>query len=263
MILDRILAAKHDEIEARKQVDSLDELRARVRDALPARGFLESLRSRPFGVIAEIKRRSPAKGLLKPDLDPANTARTYERGGALAMSVLTDGPFFDGSDADLQQARAACSLPVLRKDFVIDPYQVWEARALGADAVLLIVRALEDSLLRELHALALSLGLAALVEVHDEAELERATRAGATLIGVNNRDLDTLTVDIATTERLAPFVPDSATLVAESGVSEQAAAQRMHRAGARAILVGEALVLAPDPAALLRELSLQPSVPAT
>jgi indole-3-glycerol phosphate synthase len=218
---------------------------------------VESLRSREFGVIAELKRRSPSGGLLKANVNPAAVARSYERGGAAAMSVLTDAAFFDGSDADLQQARSACSLPVLRKDFVIDPYQVWEARALGADAVLLIVRALEQNLFRELHSLALSLDLAALVEVHDEAELQRAITVGATLIGVNNRDLDTLKTDIATTERLSPLVPRDATFVAESGVSSCAAADRMHRAGARAILVGEALMLADDPTALLTELSLQ------
>ncbi len=147
----------------------------------------------------------------------------------------------------------------LRKDFVVDPYQVWEARALGADAVLLIVRALEHELFRELHALALDLNLSALVEIHDEGELGRACAVGASLIGVNNRDLDTLTTDIATTERLAPLVPTSATFVAESGVSSRAAAERMHRAGARAILVGEALMLSDDPAALLADLSLLPA----
>lgn len=257
MILDRILATKRDEIDARAREMPLGDLRARAADSPPIRGFLGALRARDFSVIAELKRRSPAKGLLKASLDPGLVARTYEHGGAAAMSVLTDAKFFDGSDADLQQARAACALPILRKDFVIDPYQVWEARALGADAVLLIVRALEDALLRELHALALSLDLSALVEVHDEAELERAAEAGASLIGVNNRDLDTLTTDIATAERLAPLVPSNATFVAESGVSQRAAAERMYRAGARAILVGEALMLAENPAELIGELSLQ------
>ena len=259
MILDRILTAKRDEVEQRKHARNLGELRRLAADTQPPRGFTEALRARDFGVIAELKRRSPSGGQLKADLDPAEVARSYERGGAAAMSVLTDAAFFDGSDADLQQARSACSLPVLRKDFVIDPYQVWEARVLGADAVLLIVRALEDALFRELHSLALSLNLSALVEVHNEAELERASAVGATLIGVNNRDLDTLTTDIATTERLAPLVPSGATFVAESGVSSREAAERMHRAGARAILVGEALMVANDPAVLLAELSLQPA----
>jgi indole-3-glycerol phosphate synthase len=259
MILDRILTAKRDEVEQRKHARDLGELRRLAADTPPARGFTQTLRAREFGVIAELKRRSPSGGLLKADLDPAEIARSYERGGAAAMSVLTDVAFFDGSDADLQQARSACSLPVLRKDFIIDPYQVWEARVLGADAVLLIVRALEDALFRELHSLALSLNLSALVEVHNEAELERASAIGATLIGVNNRDLDTLTTDIATTERLAPLVPSGATFVAESGVSSREAAERMHRAGARAILVGEALMVANDQAVLLAELSLQPA----
>ncbi|HEX3244384.1 MAG TPA: indole-3-glycerol phosphate synthase TrpC [Chloroflexota bacterium] len=257
MILDRILSAKREEIHARARQLPLVELHQQALDRPPPRDFLGSLHRREFGVIAELKRRSPAKGLLKASLNPGLIARTYELGGAAAMSVLTDAKFFDGSDADLQQARAACSLPVLRKDFVIDPYQIWEARALGADAVLLIVRALEDGLFRELHSLALSLNLAALVEVHDEPELERATAAGVSLIGVNNRDLDTLTTDITTAERLAPLVPSNATFVAESGVSHRAAAERMQRAGARGILVGEALMLAEDPAGLLHELSLQ------
>lgn len=258
MILDRILTAKAEEVKQRKLAVSLDEIRRQVADASPPRGFLDALRGRDFGVIAELKRRSPAKGLLKAELDPATVAQTYERGGAAAMSVLTDVKFFDGSDADLQTARSACSLPVLRKDFVIDPYQIWEARALGADAILLIVRALEDELFRELHSLALSLNLSALVEVHDESELERASAAGAELIGVNNRDLDTLTTDIATAERLGPLVPQGTTFVAESGVSSRAAAERMQRAGARAILVGEALMLADDPTEMLAELSLAP-----
>jgi indole-3-glycerol phosphate synthase len=258
MILDRILTAKRDEVEQRKHARDLAELRRLEADTPPTRGFTEALRARGFGVIAELKRRSPSGGLLKADLDPAEVARSYERGGAAAMSVLTDAAFFDGSDSDLQQARSACALPVLRKDFVIDPYQVWETRVLGGDAVLLIVRAIEDELFRELHALALSLHLSALVEVHNEAELNRASAVGATLIGVNNRDLDTLTTDIATTERLAPRVPKGATFVAESGVSSREAAERMHRAGARAILVGEALMVAPDPSVLLAELSLQP-----
>jgi indole-3-glycerol phosphate synthase len=260
MILDRILIAKRDEVEQRKRVRELAEVRRSSADASPVRGFAAALTSREFGVIAELKRRSPSGGLLRAEVDPASVAQSYERGGAVAMSVLTDAAFFDGSDADLRQARSACSLPVLRKDFVIDPYQVWEARALGADAVLLIVRALEDGLFRELHSLALSLDLSALVEVHNEAELERAVEVGATLIGVNNRDLDTLETDIATTERLAPLVPSTATFVAESGVSSRAAAERMYRAGARAILVGEALMLADNPTALLTELSLHSAV---
>jgi indole-3-glycerol phosphate synthase len=259
MILDRILAVKREEVEARKQSLPLGEVQRSAADASPVRGFLGSLRGRDFGVIAELKRRSPASGLLIAEIDPAIQAEIYERGGAAAMSVLTDGQFFDGSDADLRHARDACRLPVLRKDFVVDPYQVWEARALGADAVLLIVRALENELFRELHALALDLNLSPLVEVHDEGELARACDVGASLIGVNNRDLDTLTTDIATTERLAPLVPANATFVAESGVSSRAAAERMHRAGARAILVGEALMLSDDPAALLADLSLLPA----
>lgn len=259
MILDRILESKRAEVQQRRSAVPLAELQAHIASAPPLRDFAGALAAQEFGVIAEIKRRSPAHGLLKPDLDARVMARTYERGGAVAMSVLTDAPFFDGSDEDLREARAASSIPVLRKDFVVDPYQVWEARALGADAVLLIARALAGPRLAELRALATELGMTALVEVHNEAELETACAIGASVIGVNNRDLDTLTVDIATSERLAASVPDDALLVAESGVSSRSAAERMKRAGARAILVGEALVLAPDAATLLAELSLRPA----
>lgn len=257
MILDRILDAKRAEVAQRSASAPLDQIKEQARSAGPTRDFVGALKPDAFGVIAEIKRRSPANGLLRADLNSELTARTYAEGGALCMSVLTDGPFFDGSDADLIAARAACTLPVLRKDFVIDPYQVWEARAIGADAVLLIVRALEQERLVELLGVANDAGLTALVEVHDEAELQRALDSGSRLIGVNNRNLDTLKVDIATSERVVPMIPDTIPAIAESGVSNRAAAERMRRAGARAILVGEALVLSDRPGDLLRELSLR------
>lgn len=257
MILDRILASKRAEVTERRERRPLGTLQSALPPAGERRDFLAALQKPEFGVIAEIKRRSPARGLLRRELDPRQMARVYERAGACALSVLTDGPFFDGTDEDLRAARAASTLPALRKDFVIDPYQVWEAAALGADAALLIVRALERKQLGELHALVREIGLAALVEVHSEAELECALDAGVHLVGVNNRNLDTLEVDIATTERLAPMIPASVTFIAESGVSNRAAAERMHAAGARAILVGEALVLSDDPGELLGELSLQ------
>ena len=260
MILDRILAVKREEVEARKRALPLSEVQEeRTAGASPVRRVPRLHSPQRLWCHRGAEAPLPANGLLRAEIDPVFQAQVYERGGAAAMSVLTDEQFFDGSDADLREARDACRLPVLRKDFVVDPYQVWEARALGADAVLLIVRALDNELFRELHALALDLNLSALVEVHDEGELERACAVGASLIGVNNRDLDTLKTDIATTERLAPLVPVSATFVAESGVSSRAAAERMHRAGARAILVGEALMLSDDPAALLADLSLLPA----
>jgi indole-3-glycerol phosphate synthase len=262
MILDRILEAKREEVTQRRANATLEEVKQRSFTTSGPRDFAGALKSGSFGVIAEIKRRSPANGLLRANLDPGATAQTYDQGGALCMSVLTDGPFFDGSDADLVAARTACALPVLRKDFVIDAYQVWEARAIGADAVLLIVRALEQERLVELLGIATETGMSALVEVHDEPELQRALDAKARLIGVNNRNLDTLQVDIATSERVIPLIPDSIPAIAESGVSNRAAAERMRQAGARAILVGEALVLSEHPGELLRELSLR-DVPVT
>ncbi|MEW6578590.1 MAG: indole-3-glycerol phosphate synthase TrpC [Chloroflexota bacterium] len=257
-VLDNILAHKVEEIAARKASASAATVIAAAREAPPPRDMLAAVRRETVALIAEIKRASPSRGILLADFDPLALATTYAVNGAAAISVLTDAPFFGGDLSHLATVRAAVPVPVLRKDFVLDPYQVYEARAAGADAVLLIVAALDDARLADLHALIVELGMAALVEVHDETELERALALGAPLIGVNNRDLRTFTVDLGTTARLARLVPPDVTLVAESGIFSAADVQRMGRAGAHAVLVGEALVTAPDVAARVRELSSQP-----
>ncbi len=232
----------------------LSELTARCADAPPVRDFAAALTAPGLGVIAEVKRRSPSRGPLALDLDPVERAGAYERGGASAVSVLTEPHHFSGSDADLIAVRAAVSLPVLRKDFTLTAAQIWEARAIGADAILLIVAALDDSTLRSLHETAREIGVAALVEVHDEAEAERALAAGATIVGVNNRDLTTFHVDLATSERLAPMLNGCDVTIAESGVLEPADASRMAAAGYDAVLVGESLVRSGDPQTALSAL---------
>lgn len=255
-VLDRILETKREEILALRRRAPALEAEAGRRPA--PRDFAGALRraDRRLAVIAEIKRRSPSKGDLAPDLDPAATARRYAAGGAAALSVLTDGPYFDGSLADLAAAREAVALPVLRKDFTLDPLQVVEARAAGADAVLLITAAIpDDALLADLAATAAGLGLAALVEVDDEGGLERALDAGATLVGVTNRDLRTFGEDLSTAERLAARIPAAVVSVAESAIRSPADAQRMAEAGFDAVLVGEALVRAPDPEAAVASLA--------
>jgi indole-3-glycerol phosphate synthase len=205
-------------------------------------------------LIAEIKRASPSKGSLRPDLDPVALAREYERCGAAAISVLTDEQFFQGSLDDLRVVRKKVNLPVLRKDFVLDPYQVYQARAAGADAILLIVAALSDDALQTLHRLSADLGMAALVEVHNVAELERALKIGPRIVGVNNRDLRTFEVDLETTARLRPLLAAGVTLVSESGIQSQADVARIESFGADAILVGEALVRAQDVGGKIEEL---------
>ena len=227
--------------------------------ALPEpRGLVSALRKEAahgrLAVIAEIKRRSPSKGALNPDLDPEKLARAYQDGGACALSVLTDGEFFGGCPSDLMAARDATDLPVLRKDFTVGPRDVCDARLMGADAVLLIVAALSDDELGAFHDLARQLGLDALVEVHDEPELERALGVGATLVGVNQRDLTTFEVDHERARRMAPLIPDGVVKVAESGVRHAADARALTRAGYHAVLVGESLVTAADPAAMIAEL---------
>lgn len=218
--------------------------------APPARGFEAGLRSGDhLAVIAEIKRASPSKGTLRPDLDPAGTARAYEEGGASALSVLTDREFFDGSEADLRAARAATRLPVLRKDFTVCANDVLDARIMGADAVLLIVAALSDAELAELMAVAASVGIDALVEVHDETEAARAVSAGATMVGVNQRDLFTFEVDTGRAVRVAASLPEDVCRVAESGISGPADAEILAGAGFDAVLVGESLVRSSEPAA--------------
>ncbi len=247
-VLDEILATKRDEVAGLRPRTAA--LESAASSAGRPRDFAGALR-RPDGrlaVIAEIKRRSPSKGDLAPDLDAAATAKAFAAGGAAALSVLTDGPYFSGSLADLGAAREAAGIPVLRKDFTIHPLQVYEARAAKADAILLIVAALpDDSLLRDLHTLATELGMAALVEVDDEPGLERALKAGARVVGVTNRNLHTFSEDLSTAERLAAGMPPGAVAVAESAIRSAADAQRMADAGFSAVLVGEALVRSADP----------------
>jgi indole-3-glycerol phosphate synthase len=248
--LDDILAVHR----ARAAADdrSTDALFARAMAADPARGFAEALCGEDgVGIIAEIKRRSPSKGPLAPDLDPATLARAYESGGASCLSVLTDRPHFGGSPADLVAARAAVTIPVLRKDFTVDVRDLFDARLMGADAALLIVAALDDDELVEFVAMGERIGLGCLVEVHDEAELDRAVRAGASIIGVNQRDLRTFSVDVDRASRLAPSIPDGVVRVAESGVQSPNDIARLVDAGFDAVLVGEALVTSDDPASVL------------
>jgi indole-3-glycerol phosphate synthase len=263
-VLESIVEHKRDEVQARRSRLPLAEVRAAACSSPAPRDFAAALVAPGLGVVAEIKRRSPARGDLRPDLDPMALGRSYETAGASALSVLTDEGYFRGSDDDLRAARAVVSLPVLRKDFTIDPYQVYEARALGADAVLLIVRSLPASLLGELLSLADELELAGLVEVHDEAELRSALQVGARLIGVNNRDLDTLALDPEVSFRLRPLIPSGVVCIAESGISTLELAERLAGARYDGILVGEALVTAADPGKLLQQLRAagQPQSPA-
>lgn len=251
--LDRILDA-HRAAAARNR-RSLDALRGEAAAQPPSRGFARALRTAEgLAVIAEVKRASPSKGDLNADLDPAAVARSYAAGGATCLSVLTDRDWFRGSPEDLRAARAAVSIPVLRKDFTVGPADVCDARIMGADAVLLIAVALDDAELADLHALAGELGLDALVEIHDEAELERALRVGATLVGVNQRDLVTFEVDTDRAVRMAPQMPDGVIRVAESGVRGVDDATRLAEAGYHAVLVGESLVTAGDHAAAVAAL---------
>ena len=247
--LEEICAAKRDEVAARQGLATFDDLDALARDQTPPRGFEAALRRRAqggFALIAEIKKASPSKGLIRADFRPAEHAVAYQRGGAACLSVLTDAPYFQGHEDYLADARRACSLPVLRKDFMVDPWQVAEARAIGADAILIIVAALGDSEMAEIEAAALERGMDVLVEVHDEAELERAARLSSRLIGVNNRDLRTFATDLATSERLAPLAPKGALLVAESGIAAPADCVRLARSGVRTFLVGESLMRQAD-----------------
>jgi indole-3-glycerol phosphate synthase len=257
-VLDDIIAAKQAELALVQESEARDTLRRAALHAPPAGDFAGGLRRGDghLAVIAEIKRRSPSKGDLAPNLDPAVSAKTYESGGAAALSVLTDRAFFGGSVDDLQRAGAVVELPVLRKDFTIDETQVYETRAIGADAVLLIVAALpDDGLLAALRALAEEVGLAALVEAHDDSELDRALAAGATVVGVNARDLGTFDEDLGVSERLAGRIPANVTAVAESAIRTPDDAGRMADAGYDAVLVGEALVRSEDPAGLIRAMS--------
>jgi indole-3-glycerol phosphate synthase len=257
-VMRRILAAKRREVDEARAAVPPEEMERRAAKADPPRGFEASLRRRVAegrpAVIAEIKRASPSRGLIRADFDPARIARTYEKHGAACLSVLTDREFFGGSPEDLRAARAACALPVLRKDFMIDPYQVHEARSWGADCILLIMDAAPDAELHSLAQLARALGMDVLVECHDAAQLERALPLPATLIGINNRDLRTFETRLETTLELLPRVPSGRLLVAESGIGERADVARLRASGVNAYLVGSAFMSADEPGRKLSEL---------
>ncbi|GIX20155.1 MAG: indole-3-glycerol phosphate synthase [Erythrobacter sp.] len=249
--LAQICATKREEVATRRAAISRAELEARARAASPPRGFEAALRQRAgaggLALIAEIKKASPSKGLIRADFHPAEHAAAYEAGGATCLSVLTDSPYFQGHEDYLVAARSACRLPVLRKDFMVDPWQCLEARSIGADAILIIVAALSDQQMVEIEAAARAWGMDVLVEVHDEAELVRAlTHLQSRLIGVNNRDLKTFTTSLAVTERLAPLMPPGTLVVGESGINSHADCQRLVAVGVRAFLVGESLMRADD-----------------
>ena len=263
-ILDRIKAYKLDEVAARRRAVPLTEVEAKARAAGRLRRFAHALRHAQvtgYGLIAEIKKASPSKGLIRADFDPPALARAYEAGGATCLSVLTDTPSFQGADAYLVAAREACSLPVLRKDFIYDPYQVAEARALGADCVLIIMASVSDAQAAELEGAALGWGMDVLIEVHDEAELERALDLKSPLIGINNRDLHTFETSLDTTRRLAPLVPAGRIVIAESGLGGPADLADMARHGVRSFLIGESLMRQADVTAATRAILAAP-VPA-
>lgn len=262
-ILEKILARKREEVAERRAVMTLADLAARAADGPPVRGFAAAIERKIAAgdpaVIAEVKKASPSKGVIRPDFQPAEIARSYEQGGAACLSVLTDRDFFQGADEYLVAARARCALPVLRKDFIIDPYQVYESRVLGADCVLLIVAALDDGRLADLTGLALDLGMDVLVEVHDADELERAIQVPAPLLGINNRSLRSFEVSLDTTLSLRDVVPGDRRLVTESGIHALADVERMRAAGVHAFLVGEAFMREPEPGEALRRLFFPPT----
>ncbi len=256
MILDDILAAKRQEIEAAKAKLPMDELQRRVRGRVSPRGFAQALAQSPPSIrlIAELKRKSPSRGMLRERFDPVRLAQELQDAGASALSVLTDERFFGGHLEFLHDARQFTELPVLRKDFILDPYQVYEAAAFQADAILLLVRTLSPAQLRALLETATGLGLDALVEVHSESELDIALAADAQLIGINHRDLQTFQMDLGLSQRLVPKIPAGTVIVAESGIQTADDVRRMQALGVHALLIGESLMTAPDPAAKVREL---------
>ena len=257
-ILERIVAAKREEIALAKARRGQVSLRREAEGRRDLRGFEAALRAQVAAgraaVIAEVKKASPSKGVLREHFVPADIAASYELGGAACLSVLTDERFFQGCEAYLKQARAACALPVLRKDFIVDAYQVFEARAMGADCILLIAACLDNALMADLEAQAQALGMAVLVEVHDAAELDRALRLATPLVGINNRNLRTFEVSLDTTLALLPRVPAERLLITESGILAPADVRRLRGAGVAAFLVGEAFMRAPDPGAALAQL---------
>src|SRR3954471_9522627 len=255
-MMDQLIEGARQGVEARRADLSQADLEARLSARRDDRPFNEALTRPGLSLIAEFKRRSPSAGALAPEqIDVTAQVAAYERGGAAALSVLTDEPHFGGSLDDLRAARAACGMPIIRKDFIVDPYQLYEAAVNGADAVLLIVAALSDGDLRSLYQEARSIDLDCLVEVHDAGELERALEAGAEVIGINNRNLDDMSVDIATTYELMPNVPAGKTVVAESGISGRTELEELDRVGVDAVLIGGALMAAPDPEAKVRDLT--------
>lgn len=254
-MLDQIIAVKREEVATRRAARTLDALDTAAREATLPRGFRAALEAKPgYALIAEIKKASPSKGLIRADFAPADHARAYQAGGAACLSVLTDERFFQGADAYLKAARAACDLPVLRKDFTVDPWQVAEARAIGADAILIIVAALDDGAMAEIEAAAIERGMDVLVEAHDADELERALKLRSRLIGVNNRNLKDFSVDFARTYELVGSAPADCTFVAESGLQTRADLDAMAQHGVRCFLVGESLMRQDDVAAATRAL---------